>query len=102
MFWYDLLKKQPRFSEIQLPFKSLRILDANDGSISSWLPTTSDYFKVPPALEVKYSTNVLPKKHANYVSTKLHITAYKLLKFVFSKKATKIDKIFTVQLTLTT
>jgi hypothetical protein len=27
---------------------------------------------------------------------------YILLKFVFSKKATKIDKIFTVDLTLTT
>ena len=53
MFWYDFLKKQPRFSEIKLPFKSLRKLDANDGAISSWLPTTSDYFKVPPALEVK-------------------------------------------------
>ena len=30
------------------------------------------------------------------------LISFKLLKFIFSKKATKIDKIFTVDLTLTT
>ena len=56
---------------------------------------------------ITYSTSVLPNKLRNgfkytdnWVKYARNLTKYVLLKFMFSKKATNIDKIFTVDLTL--